>query len=276
MITRPIPRKRGARPDEFARDHLEGAGAPVIVTDAIDAWPARTEWTFGALGARYGNDLVSVSTGLMSTAAKVTKLSAFIEHLVDPARELQGFWVDRVDGAPTEAPHQPGPFYLIDWNAFELHPELFDAIRPAPCFVDDWELALNAPLRQVFENASGHETTSLYIGAPGALSPLHDDYWQTHAWLAQVQGSKEVALFAAADSHLLERGCVDPLRRDAPNLAGVSAWVGTIGPGDVLFIPARWWHWVRSLDSTITVSHNFFNRTNVNEHLAELLRHLPR
>jgi ribosomal protein L16 Arg81 hydroxylase len=45
--------------------------------------------------------------------------------------------------------------------------------------------------------------------------------------------------------------------------------------GDLLFMPPKWWHCVRGLDKSITVSHSFFNHANFSQHLTELLRRLP-
>jgi len=43
----------------------------------------------------------------------------------------------------------------------------------------------------------------------------------------------------------------------------------------MLFMPAGWWHQVRALEKSITVSHNFFNDSNVNDHLAGIMGKLP-
>jgi Cupin-like domain len=48
-----------------------------------------------------------------------------------------------------------------------------------------------------------------------------------------------------------------------------------IDAGDTLFIPANWFHHVRGLDKSITVSHNFFNDSNFARHITHYLRNLP-
>ena len=40
-------------------------------------------------------------------------------------------------------------------------------------------------------------------------------------------------------------------------------------------MPADWWHCVRGLEKSITVSHNFFNESNFTEHVTRILRKLP-
>jgi hypothetical protein len=40
-------------------------------------------------------------------------------------------------------------------------------------------------------------------------------------------------------------------------------------------MPANWWHHVRGLEKTITVSRNFFNESNFTEHMTHMLRNIP-
>ncbi|MES3001665.1 MAG: cupin-like domain-containing protein [Pseudomonadota bacterium] len=282
MNTIEIERKCAITPADFARDHLDGIGKPVIVTDAMDQWRAMQEWSFSSLGERFGGDLVPVSLGLMSPVAKMTKLSAFLGHLEQPDGELPGFWVNAGDGRPLAngpAKEDRAAYYLMGWFAFQKHPELLEEIQPPPYFVADWELALSPQMREIFQWVSGRETTSLYVGAEGTLSPLHCDFWNTHAYLAQVRGRKRVMLFPPGDCDFLYGGRVDPALADPgefPLFANATAYTGTIGPGDMLFMPSGWWHWVLGLENSITVSHNFFNQANFNEHLGGLMRNLPR
>ena len=46
------------------------------------------------------------------------------------------------------------------------------------------------------------------------------------------------------------------------------------GAGELLFIPP-WWHHVVSLEKSITVNYNFFNRVNFGGYLTHLLKDLP-
>ena len=190
--------------------------------------------------------------------------------------ELAGFWVDGKCGKslPKGPVSTSSPAYLLGWDAFRRHPELFEDIQPPPYFVADWVLTLDSTMREIFERTSGREYWSIYVGPEGALSPLHVDYWQTHAYLAQIRGRKRVIMFSPEDSNCLYHGQVDPEQPDFqtfPLLEQATAYECEIGPGDMLFIPSNWWHHVQTIEKSITVSHNFFNDTNINEHLAGLL-----
>lgn len=275
-----IERKQHLSSTEFIRDHLLGDGSPVIVTDAMNQWPAREKWTFENLKALFGADLVPVSLGFASNIAIVTKLNAFINWLDAPHEDLPGICMDLKNGKPLNARpklHASAP-YLLGWHAFRRHPELFSDMWPPPYFLADWELALSPTLRDVFEWTSGIETTSLYVGPKDSLSPLHQDYWHTHGYLAQLQGTKRVILFSPQDTGFLYDGRVDPEQPDLEKFElfeQATAYSGVIGPNDLLFIPADWWHYVRALEKSITVSHNFFNQSNFSDHMTKFFRNLP-
>jgi len=264
----------------FLRDYLHGTGTPVIVSGAIDAWPALQKWTFEFLKSAYGDDTVAPVAGLQSRAVKVTKLAQYIDYLDSPTRKCPGFWIDPSSAMPLVVSPLAAqtPLYLLSWRAFQIHPELYEDIEPPPDFIEDWTLALTPVLRDVFEWTCKREYWSLYIGPEGALSRLHVDFWRTHSYLAQVQGRKRCILFSPDDSKYLYDGDVDPEHPDLERfelLQQATAYEGVIGPGDMLFTPPGWWHHIRTLEKSITVSHNFFNQVNFAEHMAGVMRSLP-
>lgn len=273
-----IERKRGLSAELFARDHVANGGMPVILTDAMDAWPARTKWTLDFFRTSYGSDLSAAPLGLDGDVGKVTRLAEYIGYL-DHLRDLPGFLVNIEDGRPaTAAPGPDAPLpYLLHWKAFELHPELYDDIKPAPACIGDFTWSLDPAMRTRFQETCGREYWSVYLGPAGSLSSLHQDFWNTHAYLAQVQGRKRATLFSPADSGSLYGGDVDPERPDAarfPLYERATPYECVLEPGELLFMPGDWWHHVRGLDKTITLSHNFFNETNFSAHMARLLRRL--
>ncbi len=274
-----IERKSEVSPEDIAREHLRDGGKPVIVTDATEHWPARSKWTFEFFKATYGSDVATAWLGRGSGAGKLTNLSTYIDFLDAPSAELPGLWVGR-DGRPLRgAPAQgASPPYLLGWYAFRQHPELYDDIAPAPYFVLDLVLALDPTIREIFECTSAKEYWAVYIGPEGSLSTLHRDYWSTHGYLAQVQGRKRAILFSPKDSDFLYGGQVDPEQPDFkrfPLFDRATAYECVMEPGDTLLVPANWWHHVRGLEKSITVSHNFFNDSNFTEHMIRILRNLP-
>jgi hypothetical protein len=274
-----IERKSKVLQADIAQEHLWGVGKPVIITDATENWPARSKWTFEFLKTHYGSDLATAWLGINSGPAKVTTLCAYINYLDTPSADLPGMWT-RGDGRlPQPAPRQAGsPFYLYGWNGFRKHPELYDDITPAPYFVLDLVSTLSPALRDALEWTSQVEYTAVYIGPEGSLSSLHRDYWNTHAYLAQIRGRKRAILFSPEDSDFLYGGQVDPEQPDFerfPLFDYATAYECIIEPGDTLLIPANWLHHVRGLEKSITVSRNFFNDSNFKQYMTHVLRQLP-
>jgi hypothetical protein len=57
-----------------------------------------------------------------------------------------------------------------------------------------------------------------------------------------------------------------PMFRDAKGMEC------TIGPGDLLVVPGGWIHWVKSLDPTLSLTHNYMGRGNFRPALKGQLR----
>ncbi|XP_013883958.1 HSPB1-associated protein 1 homolog [Austrofundulus limnaeus] len=118
-----------------------------------------------------------------------------------------------------------------------------------------------------FEGRDGKEST-LWIGTEGANTPCHLDTYGFNLVL-QVQGRKRWHLFPPdntanlyptripyEESSIFSQ--VDVLHPDLkrfPGFKGAKAHVVTLQPGQVLFVPRHWWHYVESVDP-ITVSVN--------------------
>ena len=277
-----IERKSQVSQADIMREHLRGPGKPVIITDATENWPARSRWTFEFFKAAYGPDLVKAWFGIGGSPGpvKVTTLAAYINYLDAPLEELPGIWTNQHGEPAQPTPRRKGsPFYLFSWPGFQGHPELYDDIQPAPYFVQDLVSELTPALRGLLEWTSKTAYTSVLIGAEGSLSSLHPDYWSTHAYLAQIRGRKHAVLFSPENLDFLYGGQVDPEQPDFnrfPLFDCATAFECVMEPGDTLLIPANWLHHVRGLEKSITVSHNFFDDSNLSQHMMHVLRNLPR
>jgi hypothetical protein len=274
-----IPRLKRPDPQWFADAHVAGEGLPAIVSGDGNAWPALGKWSFAFFADRYGDDFVTTTLGLVSEHGKTTRFGEYISYLDRPEQPLPGFWVMTRFCKPMR---EPPPIenelhYLLDWNAFQRHPELRADVEPPLPFIADWESSLSPRVRQVFETAFRREYSSIYIGPAGTHSPLHQDFGDTHSVLTQIEGRKRVTLLppsASANARETARDLTDA--RDLPGSDESVVYVGVFGPGESLYIPPNWWHAVDSLDKSITVSHNFFNQSNFDGHFAAFLGKLPR
>jgi hypothetical protein len=101
-----------------------------------------------------------------------------------------------------------------------------------------------------------HTVWAWFSGA-GVRTWLHYDNNGCHNLNAQITGRKRCVLYAPGElarMHVFSLGGDNPAHNcsridveqpepgDAPDLAAAEAWEAELGPGDVLFIPAWWFH----------------------------------
>ena len=98
----------------------------------------------------------------------------------------------------------------------------------------------------------------------GTISPLHFD--PKHNFLCQVIGEKYVKLYSDQYSDRLYPHEGNILRNTSqidaenidfekfPNTEQVPYWEGILKPGQMLYIPPKCWHYIRSLSLSFSVS----------------------
>ncbi|WP_051466589.1 cupin-like domain-containing protein [Actinomadura oligospora] len=118
---------------------------------------------------------------------------------------------------------------------------------------------------------------NLWMASSASRTPLHFD--DMHNVFAQVEGRKRFLLFNPAQFDVLYPGPINtrtesfsrvdlsrPDFRRFPRLAGVEYWEAVVWPGDMLFMPAYWWHQVSSQDLSVSV--NYWWRPDVRDVLC--------
>ena len=278
----PIERVRGVTPEIVHQQYLTGIGKPVIVRDAISAWPALSRWNFEFFKTRYGTDSIIARTWLGSSGMKYMKLMSlgdYIDCLKSPELPSRGLWIDSATKHPCKGPAEglEYPLYLA-WSIFAAHPELLKDVELSPKFVEDLLPLLPEPFRKIMDGATKYFSAGILMGPKGSQMGLHYDFLESHAYLAQIVGKKQCTLFSPEDSPALYDGKVNV---DAPDFAkfplfrDATAYECTLEPGELLFMPYRWWHHVVGLEESITVNYNFFNRVNFGGYITHILRDLP-
>jgi histone arginine demethylase JMJD6 len=231
-----VDRRSGLSLREFQKDYLY-PGKPVVITDAIEAWPARSRWTMDYFKSRYAETLVTVyrlgGERYDAAGTEMMKLSLFIDRIQTSSFETY--------------PH----YVRDDWQLFLNHKELLSDYQ-VPEYFFDWFVFLPGFMRLIYPR--------IFIGPKGAITPLHLDIWGTHAWLAQLIGRKRWILFSPDQRELLYDCNVQPQNPDLqrfPLFRKSRPVECTIGPGDLIFVPGGWAHEVVSLDATISITHNY-------------------
>jgi ribosomal protein L16 Arg81 hydroxylase len=101
------------------------------------------------------------------------------------------------------------------------------------------------------------------------VTPLHHD--TANVLFCQAFGKKKITLFPAFElflTHDAHHGVHSPIDLDHPDLEAYPQFSEAmrkeveLSPGEGLLIPLGWWHHVRALDVSISVSFTNFRRPN--------------
>ncbi|XP_046894954.1 lysine-specific demethylase 8 [Hypomesus transpacificus] len=236
--TMAVPRRHCPSLESFNTNYLLPQ-APVILEGTIDHWPAFKDqpWSIEYLQTVAGCRTVPVEVGSRYTdeewSQKLLTVNQFIEQYI----------LVKDDGK--------GLGYLAQHQLFEQVPELKKDIRiPDYCSLgegDEDDITINA-----------------WFGPGGTVSPLHQDPQQN--FLAQVVGRKYIRLYSPEhtdklyphESPLLHNtsqvDVENPDMRQFPEFSKTPYLECILQPGDVLFIPVKYWHYVRSLELSFSVS----------------------
>ncbi|KAF9195753.1 Lysine-specific demethylase 8 [Haplosporangium sp. Z 11] len=274
-IQYPIPRVHLPTIDAFQR-HVCGSDngpTPIVITGAMDHWPARERWTdLGTLCRIAGPDrLVPIEIGRQYTDEQWTQKLVTVREFIEQYILLEGKDQDRIHGDGKESGPQIG--YLAQHDLFDQIPRLRrDIDIPDYCMVEPQEEKGYHPPDDMLLNA--------WFGPCGTVSPMHTDPY--HNLLAQVVGKKYVRLYAPKETQNLycygsgpekesmgdqqdgkeatmlnNTSQVDVEHPDLeryPRFAEAQYVEAILEPGELLYIPFQWWHYIRSLSTSFSVS----------------------
>jgi hypothetical protein len=241
-----VPRRNGLSAVQFRDEHY-AANWPVVMPKEVVRWPAVSRWTPEYLKARIGERPVQVQTCRARDPDYERNMPAHAAEMPFVA------FIDQIlkDGTGNDT-------YLTAYNASANA----EALAP---LLEDLEF-----LGRFLTKAAHMPHGMFWIGAAGSFTPLHHDL--TNNLLLQLAGRKSVLLVSPAetprlynDRHVYSR-ISDLTEPDIvgrfPLLQGLRIHEVIIEPGDVLFIPMGWWHQVRALDFSVTITHTNFRWPN--------------
>ncbi|XP_048465243.1 lysine-specific demethylase 8 isoform X2 [Rhincodon typus] len=212
---------------------------PVILEGIVDHWPAVRDckWSVEYIREIAGCRTVPVELGSRYTDEQWSQTLMTVNEFTEK------YILDQVEQEPIG--------YLAQHQLFEQIPELRQDIDiPDYCCLGDTD--------------EDEITISAWFGPMGTISPLHQDPQQN--FLTQVVGQKYIRLYSPAETARLyphptqllhNTSQVDVENPDLVNfpefkLADFQECI--LRPGEVLFIPMKYWHYVRSLDISFSVS----------------------
>jgi lysine-specific demethylase 8 len=106
---------------------------------------------------------------------------------------------------------------------------------------------------------------NVWFSAPGTITRLHFDL--PHNLIAQIHGTKRFFLYPSRERrnlypfppwsavpHLSRVDLESPDLAAFPRLREARGWYCDTHEGDLLFLPTRMWHYVRSLGASVTIN----------------------
>ena len=262
----PVERVSGLSPREFQKEYA-GHNKPVILTDVLKGWEALGKWTPRFFAEKYGERTIDFMRG----PVKQMKMGDFIEK-VEASR-----------------PGAPAPYWTNN-PLMDLFPELMADLKPFPQHVGpNW--ASRKYLHKGMEKSLNRGAmVELYIGGAGGAFPiLHWDGQSTHAFLMQIYGRKQYWAWGPEQSdymyprtgegfpNLSPLGDVErPDFEKYPLFRQAKGCQFHLDPGEMLFVPSRWWHTAKMTEPSITLSINTLNRTNWSGFAEDMTRNSSR
>lgn len=270
-LTNSVVRRERPTYSEFVREHLLPR-RPVILTGAIDEWPATSKWSPQYFKSRYGSVLLQAKH-------QQHTLPGFLPGDNNGRPITLGEFIDLVQSSDDD---HPAPYLRNVWVK-EFIPELVDDLSPLPAyFSPNW---LDGPLTQPLNPRLHGGGLELYIGGRGGRFPvLHYDSWHIYTFLSQIYGTKEYTLFPPDDAkylylkdyHVSSLPDVDNIDLNKyPLFAKATPTKLELHAGEVLFVPAGWFHVARIKSPSITISASRVNSTNWEEFARELRECAP-
>ncbi|KAM8854878.1 HSPB1-associated protein 1 homolog isoform 2-T5 [Spinachia spinachia] len=241
---------------EEARRLLGHLQTPAVFPDMAAGWPALL-WTAERLSRCLGDRVVRFRLGRKKETnaplfeTQCSYVEATLEHFLS--------WTLLQTGSC------PGPFCEYpssEYWAYADYKYIALLLQDRPAMFQDVRWSDFG-----FEGRDGREST-LWVASEGANTPCHLDSYGCNLVL-QVEGRKRWHLFPPEDTpHLYptripyeessvfsQVHVVHPDLRRFPLFRGSRAHEVILQPGEVLFVPRHWWHYVESLDP-VTVSIN--------------------
>ncbi|KAJ2781925.1 Succinyl-CoA:3-ketoacid coenzyme A transferase 1, mitochondrial [Coemansia javaensis] len=225
------------------------AAAPLVIKGAISFWPA--------LGDRPWSDLEYLRDAVGHHRLVPVELGAeYTDRQWTQTLMPFGQFLDTVVCGSRRAGGSGGRGYLAQ----------HDLLAQAPRLARDFVLP-DYLLAETGRRAAGADdvAVNVWIGPAGTVSPLHHDPLDN--LFAQVVGYKYFKLYPPdetpnlyphppgsplSNTSQIDAAAPDPARHP---LSAAARYVEcVVGPGDLLYIPPRWWHYVRSLSVSASIS----------------------
>ncbi|XP_071955678.1 bifunctional peptidase and arginyl-hydroxylase JMJD5-like [Antedon mediterranea] len=241
-----------APPVHLFKDNYLIKGIPLVITDVANKWPSYN-WTLDSLCTRAGDNVTFVRQNTNCTdyrAGKIYKIrKSTLREYIDDIRAENSRSINS---------------YLAVQNIKKAFPQIQEDV-PIPGYV-----------------SKVHGGPFMWIARKGHYEYCHFD--PDDGMLVMLKGCKRVKLFGCDLSTMYPNdlgskgktiqaqvNCNDPDFKVHPNFCNAVCYECVLKPGQMLFIPAFWWHQVTSLDVCISVNY-FFGDSGENIYLTKIMK----
>ncbi|MBN8623811.1 MAG: cupin-like domain-containing protein [Flavobacteriales bacterium] len=207
---------------------------PVVIRNMARKWPAYQKWTMDYMKEVVGDVEVPLYDSSKADPSAPINASA--------AKMKFGDYIDLIQEKPTD-----------------LRIFLFDPIKSAPKLLQDYisPKDLMGGFLDKYPN--------MFFGGKGSVTFLHFDIDMAHIFHTHFNGRKHILLFdykwkerlyqiPYATYALEDYDISNPDFEQFPALDGVEGIECFLEHGDTLFMPTGWWHWMKYLDGSFSIS----------------------
>lgn len=233
LILKPIDVVEDISKEEFEEKYLK-TRTPVVIKNMAKKWPAFQKWTMDYMKEVVGDVTVPLYDSSKADPSGPINASAAEMKFAD--------YIDLIQSQPTD-----------------LRIFLFDPIKRAPGLLNDYIFPKD--LMGGFLD----KYPTMFFGGQGSETFLHFDIDMAHIFHTHFNGRKHILLFdykwkerlyqiPYATYALEDYNIANPDFEKFPALKGVEGIECFLEHGDTLFMPTGWWHWMKYLDGSFSIS----------------------
>jgi ribosomal protein L16 Arg81 hydroxylase len=238
-----MERRKGLTLQEFEREYRHKM-RPVVLEGFVEDWPSVQTWSFDHLAERCGSVRVIVDS-YNTKAAREATVAEFVEMLKE------------------NESNDAAPIYLQEWYYQTTAPELADDMP-------EMDIAQYDFRRNLYGDAAS-TNHQLWLGQKGGVTRLHQDSYTVDVMHAQIVGEKlwyvmgPKAELRADTTEGWEELCESP---------DTELMQFTLKPGDVLYLPANWYHRIELLTNSIGLGRKCLDEANLQTHIRQRMGEL--